>query len=53
MDTEILRCAQDDTRVPSIAAAFCPTLAGLLNEYVGVKGYKFRPNESPGRMEFQ
>ena len=38
MGTEILRCAQDDTRVLSIPAVFWSTLAGLLNEDVGVKG---------------
>ncbi len=38
---EILRFAQDDKRVLSMPAAFWPTFAGLLNEYVGVKGFSY------------
>jgi hypothetical protein len=38
MGTEILRFAQDDKQVLSIAATFWPPFLGLLNEYVGVNG---------------
>ena len=35
------RGSQDDKRVLSMPAGFWPTFAGLLNEYVGVKGFSY------------